>query len=445
MTNESLYTLGELSELTGISPETIMTKRKRGTIPAVQIENGKRKDWRYPENALEILLGSQKDGQYEKLYSQWIDEQTNGLFTSTKKPLSLETIKNNEYGMAAYWERLGLKPSIKAIHADNLRTAMASVGIDHENKNCHFAVKDKIYTSIVSFSKLLVRSGIQSQKDFEDIRSCKQAQLYPKKQTIIRNNELDKILQANEILGGNRSDYDKLLTRTLILTLAYTGMRRAEIIAVHLEHFNLSQKEIFISCGKGAKARRVGICPLLEGEIRKYLRERPNSSHTNIFLQDTGKPITEYVLRGRIDSLEEKTGIINQDGSRLPNWKLKKKNIYNLPESELMDLLESISEDHKEQMVQDYRQYQLNKIECSNHTFRRYFATWLAEMGFTLPEIQILMGHSEIKTTMNYIKPDMQRALDNLKNVKQKAPLVVTPERLNNVNEETFRQPAFCF
>lgn len=53
------------------------------------------------------------------------------------------------------------------------------------------------------------------------------------------------------------------------------------------------------------------------------------------------------------------------------------------------------------------------------HLFRSSFATMLDENGFSLRDIQLLLGHTDIKSTLRYVRPDWKTVVDKYrKNIK---------------------------
>lgn len=53
----------------------------------------------------------------------------------------------------------------------------------------------------------------------------------------------------------------------------------------------------------------------------------------------------------------------------------------------------------------------------TTHTLRRTYATHLNRAGVPLPEIRKLLGHASIKTTVNYIEPDVEGVRDQIEKV----------------------------
>jgi len=60
-----------------------------------------------------------------------------------------------------------------------------------------------------------------------------------------------------------------------------------------------------------------------------------------------------------------------------------------------------------------------NKADFSGgwHQFRRGFATNLADRGAPLHLLRIVLGHSDIQTTMSYVNPDLNEILERQKNL----------------------------
>lgn len=131
--------------------------------------------------------------------------------------------------------------------------------------------------------------------------------------------------------------------RMAVLLAAYAGLRCCEIVAARREHCTPTLLRVV---GKGGRMRAVSMSPVLWAEI-----------------EDQPRGLLCVGARGRAltaDVLSQKQG---------PVW----------------------------------RRIGLEP-EVHMHRFRHWFATNLLEAGATLPEVQELMGHASIATTVNYTK-----------------------------------------
>jgi integrase/recombinase XerD len=55
----------------------------------------------------------------------------------------------------------------------------------------------------------------------------------------------------------------------------------------------------------------------------------------------------------------------------------------------------------------------LNKNEFRLHKFRATFATWSLWAGVDLRTVQLWLGHSDMESTMRYLKPARNQAVRN--------------------------------
>lgn len=139
-----------------------------------------------------------------------------------------------------------------------------------------------------------------------------------------------------------------------IFMLAYgSGLRIGEIINLRDEDIDSKNMRIFIREGKGNKERYT----ILSNKSLEMLREywtkyRQHKRKGKIFLSESGESITEYVIRTHFRKYRKKAKISSK---------------------------------------------------VTMHTLRHNFATNLIEKGATIIQVKELMGHSNIRSTMEYI------------------------------------------
>lgn len=162
--------------------------------------------------------------------------------------------------------------------------------------------------------------------------------------------------ELNAIIRQSKTPRDK----AIIETLASTGMRVSELINLQLS--DLENEQIVIT-GKGNKDRVVFLSSKAKSAIDEYLKTRKDTNINNVFINNNGRKMTEQTIRSTIQTLSRRA------------------------------------------MIDDY-----NTI--SPHTFRRTYATLLANKNVPIPTIQKVLGHSSIETTMLYIKVDNTQIKD---------------------------------
>lgn len=134
---------------------------------------------------------------------------------------------------------------------------------------------------------------------------------------------------------------DKLIVRLLI----DTGARASEALKMTWEDVDPESCKVRIQEGKGGKDRTV----VMSEPTVDLLRQLPNGGG-RILRTIKGTPFTYQGLRKMLDRLEAKTG-----------------------------------------------------IECNPHTLRRTFATLSVKNGMPAFQLQRLLGHSQIETTLYYV------------------------------------------
>lgn len=144
----------------------------------------------------------------------------------------------------------------------------------------------------------------------------------------------------------------RLLKHRFLLALAYSaGLRMNELRLLKISDVDLDRKQIHVRQGKGKKDRYVVLSNLIASKFQYYLTELNPQV---------------YVFEGQI-----------------PCDPLGKRSI--------------------QYVINEALQRTKIKKAVSMHTLRHSFATHLLEDGIDLQSIQRLLGHSDIRTTLEYI------------------------------------------
>ena len=131
----------------------------------------------------------------------------------------------------------------------------------------------------------------------------------------------------------------------LILLLAYTGLRRAEVVHLKVGDINLPGQVLYVRQGKGGKDRSIPLAPEIIRSLRKYISRYRFDTHERLF-----------PLSGR-----QVYSIIKDSAARSGNPALHP------------------------------------------HSLRHYFATQLLEHGVNIRQVQQLLGHADISSTAVYL------------------------------------------
>ncbi|HLK57240.1 MAG TPA: tyrosine-type recombinase/integrase [Chthonomonadaceae bacterium] len=171
---------------------------------------------------------------------------------------------------------------------------------------------------------------------------------------LITDKEIAQLLEgADRIADEERS----ALVRAVLAVLAYSGLRRAELLDLKMADVDLEEGGLLVRHGKGDKSRRVYVCYECLKAIREYLSVRRATTHDYLFTYDSRRQLGEEGLR---TLLKEARAAAGMRGAT---------NI--LP-----------------------------------HSLRHAFATRLLRNGAPLTDIQAALGHTSLQTTQLYLHTD---------------------------------------
>lgn len=146
---------------------------------------------------------------------------------------------------------------------------------------------------------------------------------------------------------------DNFKFQTIFMLVYGSGLRVGEVANLRVEDIDSKKMRIFVREGKGNKERYT-ILPKRSLEmLRTYWKKyRQPKKEERIFLSELGEPITVGVIRTHFRKYRKKAKI---------------------------------------------------NEKATVHTLRHNFATDLIERGATLIQVKELMGHSNIRSTMEYV------------------------------------------
>lgn len=215
-------------------------------------------------------------------------------------------------------------------------------------------------STLKSFFKFQIRSGLLSQNPMQKIVSPKNSKRLP---VFVNENQMDHLLSEVHFPDS----FEGKTERLLIDILYQTGMRRAELLGLRLidVDFGLNQFKVF---GKGGKERLIPFGNDLKEQIQSYIHERNMipTEHEFLFTRINGKPLyAKYVYL-----------VVNRY------------------------LAQSTT---------------LNKR--SPHVLRHTFATHLLNQGAELNAVKELLGHANLSATQIYT----HNTIEKLKEIHAKA------------------------
>ena len=138
--------------------------------------------------------------------------------------------------------------------------------------------------------------------------------------------------------------------RALVEFLLTTGVRVAELSSMKVGDIDRTKLSVHVRCGKGGKGRIVYTTPVAMRHLMAYWDER-NVDSTAVFLNEKRDPLKPGGVRHVLNKIGDRAKVAN----------------------------------------------------VHPHRFRRTLATGLADRGMDIQKIQMLLGHSNINTTMEYV------------------------------------------
>jgi len=185
-----------------------------------------------------------------------------------------------------------------------------------------------------------------------------------------------EVLTIEEIKRMQRACRD--VRQLLILNLIYdTGLRVREVVRLRISDFDKHHRSITIRNSKGNKTRVVQYGAALRETMKTYCKVRGGVPKNTLIesIKDKGQPLSKRGVQHIVREIVKRSGI---------------------------------------------------KKRVSPQTLRHTFAVHYLNAGGTLRQLQILLGHEYLTTTLHYIKyanPDQGRrvsVLDTLEQSKQK-------------------------
>lgn len=146
---------------------------------------------------------------------------------------------------------------------------------------------------------------------------------------------------------------ETLKERAIVELLLSSGIRVSELVDLAVSDIDFSNKIVHVRHGKGDKERTTYITDLALNYLIKYLTDAKIEAGP-LFQNRQHKKYTTSGIRVMLNRIAERSGVLN----------------------------------------------------VHPHRFRRTFATTLAARGMDIQDIQVLMGHTDINTTMVYVTSD---------------------------------------
>lgn len=369
------HKLDEAAALLGESERTLRQRCNNGEIPgAIREPYGKHRfRWVIPDDVLKALSGGRLD-DFDTIVAQWVKSMKTGFHSG--KALSQNTIKANERNLERFFDYLGQDKAIKNITAENLRVVMSEITLEIgrraegtkakqvDGKKVRVGVytfdstRLRVYDAVCSFAKFLTQTGRLNEATLAEIRNAKPLRKSDPERISISEDQLDRLIRTNLAWRDGREWNETLLADVILNLAAYSGLRREEISTLPLSAIQASTGSIAI-IGKGGKTRLTIYPPPVRKSVERYLEQRPKTKSPFLLVKSTGAKVDNRLVNRLLHTLANQT-----------------------------------------------------KIRFTTHALRRFFGTNLLLKGVDLKTIQHLYGHSDIKTTMNYLRIDGVMAVE---------------------------------
>lgn len=150
-----------------------------------------------------------------------------------------------------------------------------------------------------------------------------------------------------------RKQFERHRALTIVAIFLFSGIRRAELLKLHISDVRLAEGQLAVRSGKGDKDRLIPIHPRLHTILKRYLEERDKLNYLNsslIVSTISDKGLSLRALRRILEKIRRFSG-----------------------------------------------------IPFSAHVLRHTFATLMIEGGANIYSLQQMMGHASIQTTTIYL------------------------------------------
>jgi integrase len=223
-----------------------------------------------------------------------------------------------------------------------------------------YSNRHNTYYAVHSLARFMLQLGEIDDGFLLKLKKFRPKRVVPAKRTSIRNTLVLEELRSVITQDNFKSAGICLTIRTILETLIQTGLRNTELCNLSLDDIDLANQRIKVKLGKGRKNRQIGIPKSLLPHLENYLPQR--------LQRDV--PTNRFFL-----------------------------NLFGLPykPSSLGRVMKKLST--------------LAGIPFTAHGLRRTFATLNAEQGRPLHMIQIALGHSDIRTTQEYLMSDQESVI----------------------------------
>jgi site-specific recombinase XerD len=152
---------------------------------------------------------------------------------------------------------------------------------------------------ISSLFRFLARRGLASGNPVDGLDRPRRPRREPQH---LGQAEIERLLRAAH--GGD--------DQVLLLTLLYTGVRRAELLPLDVGDVDLAEGRLHVRQGKGSKDRVVPLVPELVAVLRTHLDGCSAGPAAPLFLGGTGRRLTKSALQRSFQRLLADAGLADR-------------------------------------------------------------------------------------------------------------------------------------
>lgn len=204
--------------------------------------------------------------------------------------------------------------------------------------------KRRLISSVRGFYKFLMFEGHVGKNPAEDLVAPQKGVYLPR---FLNRSEVETLLSAPDT-----STESGLRMRAILELMYASGLRVSEAASLKIGDIDIDAG-IVTTTGKGGKTRRVPVGASAVEWVKSYLalrRKKPDIDIENLFVTDTGMPLTRHSIYDSITKYAQQCGLSG----------------------------------------------------VSPHTLRHSFATHLVQNNADIRSVQQMLGHADISTTQIY-------------------------------------------
>ena len=183
-----------------------------------------------------------------------------------------------------FLENNSIQPDLQTITTPILRSYFAY--LKNNKKYQNKTMRRKIH-SLSSFYKFCLEQEYIIKNPMAPIHAPKQEQKIPK---FIKKDEVETLIEMAWKFG----DENRLRDKCFIEFLAFTGVRRQELLALNFSDIDFNTGQVKIRMGKGKKERMIPLNKQLQADLWAYLQTRLPLYNMDapVFISNTGARLT---------------------------------------------------------------------------------------------------------------------------------------------------------